>query len=320
MADNKGFTMLELMLAAVVTVILLGLVMPFFIAQSTFSYNSSQNRTTAQSVDLSLLLLKRDILQSAFGVRLQHPELGIYVDNSNPDKLYINFSGYLNIRGDLETLPTSTSEQQSYRSNIRANSVFRDGKTDYQGHTQITSLPFKLVGVPSDVTKGNIGAVIFSGGAMEVDVRNTTITPESLQGFQTMTFSGLTGLSGVRVAPAICYKVVNNALWRNAGSTSSPWGHPLLGVDPTQGDAQLFEVSDFQVRCQFVDIAGNVSWSPDSCVFGMGTCSPANLKQIEITITYRAKMRSGGWSAGTVWGASRKRTMTTCPRALAVTN
>ncbi len=319
MGNNKGFTLVELMLAAALTLVLLGLIMPFFIAQSTFSYNSTQNMSTGRAVDLAMLLIKKDILQTAFGVRRYHPELSVFVQDSNPDRLYLNFSGYLNIRGDMETLPVASSEQQAYKSYVEMNSVFSDGnKSTYQGHTEIKTLPFKLAGVPTDITKGSIGAIIYDGGAMEVDVKNTALSPDSLQGFQTLTFSGLSGLSNVRVAPAICYKVASNGLWRNAGSGSTPWGYPLLGANAVQGDADLFQVTDFQVRCQFVDAVGNVSWSPGTCTFGSGSCSADRLKRIEVTLAYQAKMRSGGWSAGTRWSVERRRVMEVSPRALAI--
>ncbi|MEW6349949.1 MAG: prepilin-type N-terminal cleavage/methylation domain-containing protein [Thermodesulfobacteriota bacterium] len=357
MSTHKGFTILELLLAVTVTVVLMALVMPFFIAQSTFSYNSSQGKSTGESVELALLLIKRDLLQAGYGVKT-NPCLAVYVVDGNPDTLYINYSGYMNSRGDVEALPTETGLQQSERAFLGANNVFQEdsrwaypsGTLTYQGRIRVSGAALQLVGVPTEVTSTSIGAFIYktdatsfdyADGAVDVDVKacydaqagagaaytNSCIRGESVYGdemtngfrFQTMTLNPQSSITGKLAAPAISYRVVEAGLWRNRGVSNNPWGVPILGEKKlTLSQPALLEVTGFDVRCQFQDIAGNTLWSPDNGVFGAGSLTAANLKQVEVTITFRTKMRSGGMSAGTIWSSPRSRTITVSPRTVAL--
>ena len=115
MQTDKGFTLVELMVAAALTTALFLLVIPFFKAQSHYSYNSTQDRITNETIAQTLLMIKRDILQAGYGVE-GNSALAIYVVNSGstsaPDQLYINYSGHLNPRGDLAIVPVVSDSQK----------------------------------------------------------------------------------------------------------------------------------------------------------------------------------------------------------------
>jgi type II secretory pathway pseudopilin PulG len=325
MATDKGFTMLELLLAAVLTLALLGLSVPFFVAQSSYSYNSFQEKSSGEAVELALQLIRRDLLQAGYGVtntaKKPNLDLSLFVVDGTgtppTDTLYVNYTGYLNTRGDVENLPALTTAQKDEKAYIGANSVMMEGQTfpftggsiAYQGWVTMPSV-FSLRGIPSDVTRTSIGALIyktdgnmFADGASPVNVDSTAIIAESVAGYQQMTFYGFSIPTGRLVTPAIAYQVAAHGLWRNAGTVVPPTSSTSR-VQPLLGGTQhkSLQVMDFQVRCQFRDSAGNTVWWPGSgTTFGSGTCQVMNLKQVEVTIAYRYWMKSGGLGATGRW-------------------
>ncbi len=320
MCNHKGFTLVELMLALAVGGLLLALVLPFFWGQSTYSYNSTQSRLANQSVDLVLALLKRDILQAGFGVAAVHPELALAktagADANTPDTLYLSYGDHLNIQG-VTSLP-----QGNPGNTIRQNSVFYDQRgtssTPYQGYSDGA---LTLVLIPTNVSKRSIGAIIDTTGGKEVTMTTSPATPPSTGYWNSISFSGATA-SGTW-APAICYKVVSQALWRNAGPgnvATSLMGYPVLGKDPqmvatdaasgiTDG-GNMLEVRNFKVT--LLDATN----TPTTVV--------TNTKRLQVVLTYASKVKTGkmvSHSGGFAWShppgnppQGFVRTMTVGPR------
>ena len=110
---------------------MLAILIPFFIAQNQYSYNALQDRSANETATQVLSLINRDLYQSGTGCRSYMP-LSIFVVNAGTggfDSLYINYSGHLNFRADLDSFPTGTASELTERALLRANNIYMEGAT-----------------------------------------------------------------------------------------------------------------------------------------------------------------------------------------------
>lgn len=361
MRISKGFSLVEMMVAAGIMAVFLALVIPFFIFQTSQSAQSTRTKYSDQDVDLAFTLLRRDILHAGLGCR-GHEALGIFVQDgggTDPDELYVNYGGYLNMMGGhmLEGVPdTAPKEMKFHTKFLLINSVYNStrwegfdydgwnieyqGVVDYEDNAAAgwSGTSFVLYGVPLNISKYGIGAVIgktpgatTADTVMDVDLYQTeqpttypTPIPDGQQHIQfvlqpiTRWTTGGT-LVAREFTPAISYRVDTISqerdwpgLWRNAGPPNNKWGMPLVGGLP------FFQITDFQVRCQFVNPGtGLVEWSPDDGTFGTGNLIVKNLRLVEITLAYKTKFTS---SFGAKWSEEKSRKISVSPRTLVMLN
>lgn len=358
MRMSKGFSLVEMMVAAGVTAIFLVVALPFFVFQTSTQSESFRAKYADQESDLALSLIRRDVMHAGLGCR-GHEALAIFVQDGGgtaPDELYLNYANYLNMLGSASLLQSTgeglgtgcDTEAGNHTRFLLLNSVFNatrepesdydcgSWKLEYQGvidyavnQTSGSGNNLTLYGIPANIGKYAVGAAIaktggsdFADTVMDVDLYQTQPAvsgplpiPDSIQHLQfslvPTSWSGGGSLIGKMVAPAISYKVSEEGLWRNRGPDGSPWGRALVGALPHM------EVTDMQVRCQFVDDAGLVHWSPDEGQFGTGQFIAKRLRLVEVTLTYRTKLKS---DYGTKWGSERSRRISVCPRTVVLLN
>ncbi len=293
---SKGFSLVEMLVAAGVTAIFLVVMLPFFMFQTSQQTASSRAKYADQEVDLALTFMRRDIQEAGFGCR-GHKELALYIidggADGDPDQLYINYGGYLNLMGTvgLQGLESCGSESGRQAYFLLLNSVFNSNSVNlyrcsswnhlrYQGVIDwdqnckyCGSGRFALYGIPSDVSKYAIGGVIGKtkgtssvDTVMDVNLYDTVVPatepgplPDSLQNIEYTVAANWGGasLNGRLFTPAISYRVKEQGLWRNPGPDGNEWGRALVGGLP------FMEVTDLQVRCQFrTDTTSAPLWTP----------------------------------------------------------
>lgn len=347
MRMSKGYSLVEMMVAAGVMAIFVSMMLPFFMFQTSQQTESSRTKYADQECDLALTFMRRDIMHAGLGCR-GNSELAIYVKDGagdDPDELFLNYAGYLNLKGPagLDRISKCGTSAGNQAALLILNSVFNSqGSIDYncspwqhlryQGamdyDQNFPSWPgdrFALYGIPANISKHIIGAVIGRtrgtdavDTVMDVNLYDTawpasgpSPIPDTLQHVEffveSIDWSPGKSLQGRVFAPAISYKVADEGLWRNPGPDNSRWGRPLAGDLPNMG------VTDMQIRCQFVDDAGVVQWSPDDGAFGTPGMEIQNLRLLEITLTYRTKLSS---DYGTKWTADRSRRISVSPRTV----
>ncbi|AFM25806.1 PilW family protein [Desulfomonile tiedjei] len=331
MRNQKGFTLMELMIGMLILGMAIAGALSLFIFQSKRGHESFRDKTTDERVFATLALISRDIQQAGFGVSADHAKLALHVKTTSgsPDALYVSYSDYLS----LQYLDRATD-----LTFLRMNTIWCDRCLDapYQGFVKLVD-PSRLVlqGIPqrsSNTLNGSVGAVLADTTptskttppvSVEVDVKATTaVVNPSVLGTQDWTFPFVTSSSlapNTIVVPAVSYRMIKvdrtesfygspktvsyYSLWRNRGSDANPYGEPLLGWDPTtdRGD-KFMNLVDFKVRRQYT----GGSWDTGG--------DPANVRLVEISLSYQVNKGTGG---ATSWGSTVKRTLRISPRNLA---
>jgi hypothetical protein len=313
----RGFTLVEAMVGLFILAIAITGALSFFIFQSRSGFVSSRLKTTDEELFFTRTLLTRDVCQAGFGVAT-HPELAVYAvagGTSNPDQLYVNYSGHLTME------ETSQVKSASLMSALKSNSVYYETGANYQGFLKVTTaganaLTLSTIPKVGTTTKfSDIAAFITNASgvvaAVDVNVNLSTGGDGPIIGTQNWTFplaASITGSASTPTfaAPAVSYKLIRTGvgaggvgevvggLWRNRGAEASPYGAPVFGGTP------FLEVTDFRVRFQFSD----GSW-------GLTNTSGATLRLVEITISYRTRAKSN------LWSSIQTHVMTACPRTIA---
>ncbi|MBI5572902.1 MAG: prepilin-type N-terminal cleavage/methylation domain-containing protein [Desulfomonile tiedjei] len=306
----QGFTLIECMVSLAILAFAIVGALSFFIFQSRSGFVTFKHKAAEDTVFFTQTIIARDIAMAGNGVST-HPELAVFVKETAgaPDELYLNYSGHLTLNNpDVIANPV-------IKSAIQRNSVFAETRTDpgYQGWLALaTSGEFMLEAFPQISNSGTpvasmnsaIGAIITASGAvMDVNVKGTSAVPGPLEGTQNWRFPLVGAVAtGTLVSPAVSYKwrqvdvgggEMLGSLWRNRGDDNSPYDVPILGGDP------YLDVTNFQVRCQFAD----GTWQTTNT-------SPTNLRQVEVTISYRTRGRTA------YWGPVLTRTFAASPRII----
>ena len=112
MNNSKGFTLLEMMVAAGLLAIALAGAMSFFIYQSQSGADSGKLKSARENLSLSLMLLQRDIMLAGYGVMvtaaLQPRDAfpGVKIRSYGVDRVTGDAFGWLTIAPQNGTLPT----------------------------------------------------------------------------------------------------------------------------------------------------------------------------------------------------------------------
>jgi type II secretory pathway pseudopilin PulG len=329
--NQRGFTIVEMLVVTVVTMVIMAITMSFFVFYSRQSYNVTWNKRAEEAVEMTAMMIRKDIMGAGYGV-LDQPELTIYVDDSDANRcvLYVSNARYLNTEANTESIPDALISAY-----LGANSVYNNqreftpdgGATTipYQGYFNITdSTPgispygFTLNSVPMNVGRYSIGGlVVFNAGSVQgyrawIEDADWPPATGSIPGTRTITYATDGSLAtGQSVAPAVRYYIDNQT--DAAGNTTATElfrnNLAVFGAD------QRLNVTRFSVRAQFMDDLGFVSWSPDNGSFGS---FPLNeLRMVEVTLAFTKDILGGGEGARIYLTSNTiTRVITATPRAL----
>jgi len=182
-ANEKGVTLLELIIAIVISVIVMAAANAIFTGQHKSYVKSSSVKEMQESIRAALEILKSDLMTAGYG--LDNKDLALCIvdgGSSGPDKIYINYSDFLS---DTEIL------------------------SDTLGSTNIISISGSTVTVgtvdlDSDSTadfKANYGVI----------TDNTNVTNKAAEvngvGAANITLASGYSLSGNYIAPAVNYRI-----------------------------------------------------------------------------------------------------------------
>ncbi len=242
MSNSKGFTLVEMMVAAAILAIALVGAMTFFMYQSTKGADATRLRVARENLSLALMLIQRDIMAAGYGVAgattsssstktLSMALMGNYgVDNvtsnsynststtSTPDKLYVGYGTFLDMNFDV-------------MASNDTNTVFRYSSLRTAPTVQPTPYPraslppaplssptssfvydlFQYTGMAVTTDTKPLGGFICDavGGTQAADI-NWVTTGNPATGSPPWTFKLTTALSG-NVAPAIVYRVAQDS-------------------------------------------------------------------------------------------------------------
>ncbi len=125
MSNSKGFTLVEMMVAAGILAIALAGALSFFIYQSTKGADATRLRVARENLSLALMLIERDIMAAGYGVAgattssSSTKTLSLYINGnygvddvtsntynskdttSTPDKLYVGYGTFLDMNFDV---------------------------------------------------------------------------------------------------------------------------------------------------------------------------------------------------------------------------
>jgi prepilin-type N-terminal cleavage/methylation domain-containing protein len=237
MNNSKGFTLVEMMVAAGILTLALAGAMSFFIYQSHKGADASKIRAARENLTLALTLIQRDIMAAGYGVMgatagsAQDPKMLMLVTKANygvdnvtsnqytgtsttsrPDKLHVGYGTFLDMNFDVN-------------GSNDASSVFKYSaiKTvgDFPGDTgdKFTYVKFPVDMDVSTDTKPVGGFICASCGtgvypdAGDVDwaSSSTTNKPPGTKNWTAKLYSGdKSSLSGY-VAPSIVYRIAQDS-------------------------------------------------------------------------------------------------------------
>jgi len=125
MSNSKGFTLVEMMVAAGILAIALAGAMSFFVYQSSKGADATRLRVARENLSLALMLIERDIMAAGYGVAgattssSSTKTLSLYINSnygvddvtsntynskdttSTPDKLYVGYGTFLDMNFDV---------------------------------------------------------------------------------------------------------------------------------------------------------------------------------------------------------------------------
>ncbi|MFH1116362.1 MAG: prepilin-type N-terminal cleavage/methylation domain-containing protein [Pseudomonadota bacterium] len=319
MNERKGFTLLEVMVSLAIFAIVAAAAMTFYKFQTRESAISSRKKIAQEAAALALMRMKRDIIGAGLGLAepdLAREDLAIFVSNGSstaPDEIYLSSAPYI----DLDLTPTESdgSTPRKYSFFPFGSAIPGEDKSWFS--VSGGAMDLVLSDVRFSVDQRSLGALIIRNGAdrfksrsndsgfkVEATAAADLTTEQKEAGRHNVTLSWTTAMAGgEEVAPAVRYWL-STAADASAAKPNQNRGTlmrndvALLGAQSTltgfQADtmAPLMKVTDFQVRCLFSD----GSWSPDTVTFDDSGYGPANLRVVEVSVSYI--IRSGRSSSG----------------------
>ncbi len=266
MQDNKGMTLIEMMVVIVIMLICLMAVYNTFIFQQKASVRE-ESITQIQEVGQQLLnLLRKDIMMAGYGV---DKKLALYIEdggNNGPDRLYINDWEFIDedelLRGiyGQATVSNHTGTSVTLNKNLDLDG---DGEDDFKFRTNTSARQWAIIGT--------------SLGETTVRRIDGTTPPNSL------TLNTSVNIND-EIAPAKYYFIQNDILYlvdRTTGAIIQPLADNVV---------------DMQIACRDKD----GTWYCD----GTGACpmnpfDPENIALVRITIVMRTgKKTSSGSNTG----------------------
>ena len=300
MRNERGFTLVELMVAFAVFSMLLTAAIAFYQIQSKVIAGSSKRKTAHEVTTAALAAIRKDIMQAGSGLRGTVPQAGggertlshmaIYVQYHDPfstpssDKLYLNCTDYLDM-----SLPPGADFPNSFFIDAASPGI---GKTWFELASGATDAFVEKV--HANVNEATMNkAIILPESPGSVLVADLALSPsgtiDTTTNTQTLTLS-FSGTADERYAvPAISYELDGDKLLRN--------GEIMVGGARKSGQVPTVKVTDFKIRCQFKDSGSmeGVTWaqldpSPS------GTYTADKLVLVEVSLRYLVRDVDGGYA------------------------
>jgi prepilin-type N-terminal cleavage/methylation domain-containing protein len=302
MRNEKGFTLVELMVAFAVFAMVLSAAVAFYQVQSKTIAGSSKRKTAHEVTTAALAAVRKDIMQAGTGLRgtvsqagggerdLSH--LSIFVEYhdamspTSPDKLYLNCTDYLDM-----SLPPGADYPNSFFVDAASPAI---GKTWFELDSGQNTKSVEEV--HANVNKATMSKAIFvpdtpgPASVEDLELSPDTLGIDSVTNTQTLKLQ-FKGTSGKRyAAPAIVYELVDGKLQRNGETMIGGVERENAGLVPE------VKVTDFKIRCQFKDsgATGGVTWADlDPTPGGMYT--PGQIVLVEVSLRYLVRDVQGSY-------------------------
>jgi type II secretory pathway pseudopilin PulG len=324
MKNNRGFTVIEMIIGGAVLLIVLMIAMSFFIFQSRHGGQLMKEAGVRQSVTSALNMIKRDVMQSGSGLinldLSDSPKSALSLllydkDTSQPSnpfykKIYMSYGGYL-----TPTLPATGNAD--YVTPTNQYSVF--GIESYKngaifGATGSSESEFRIKAFPQD-----IGCVLTYSATSTPKVNPVSVSGVFDSTTQTTLFT-LNTSTALIFTPAISYELITQATSPAPTPALGDVNFPELrrnGVTILGGSKErTMKLTAFRIRSQFIASDGTPTWTPtaanfDNLIFG-------NLRLVEVQIRYRMSKSKEAAGAPTEKGWSQEivKTINISPRDL----
>jgi prepilin-type N-terminal cleavage/methylation domain-containing protein len=282
MNNSKGFTLVELMVAAGILTLALAGAMSFFIYQSHKGADAGRIKGARENLTLALMLIQRDLMAAGYGVMggtsggTTDPKALALVIKTNygvdkvtgnqyngkdtastPDKLHVGYGTFLDMNFDVN----GTND---------VNSVFKNSAIKNIGPSSVSTFSYDLFPVDMNVTTDTkpVGGFVCSmcgtgitpdAGDVDWASASTTSKPQGTKNWTVKLYSGdKNSLSG-NVAPSIVYRIAQDSsrpteeLQRNgvriAGGDPGLEVYNLKVADESSPNKRLLSIRiDYQVK------------------------------------------------------------------------
>ncbi len=269
MRNERGFTIVEMMVGSVVLLIVILITMSFFHSQSQYGGELVKDTGIRESLSAITMLIRHDVMHAGDAL-YDNPKLGIFADAANGGafhRLYVNYAMFMNNikpSGNLNVFNKSA--------------VFQD----------LSSFTIPSVH-PQDIN----GAISYdSTGQPQFNKAPGVFDPNT--GSTIFTFTN--GTVNSPFSPAFSYSLVdptnNNDVPPYSAANIDKLEFRRAGVTLAGGSKEQFKILDFGVRFLFVDALGTETWLPNSTHTNFQDQPFSNLKTVEVQIKYKA-LRSG---------------------------
>ncbi len=347
--NQRGFTLIELMVAFAIFAILLAAMVSFYKFQSSLIAGASKRKTSHEVTTSALAAIKRDIMQAGTGLRGKiatgssmrpQSQMAVYVDYhetskpQDPDALYVNCTDYLDMSLPQDGFPNSFFSETSIQGQDKIWFDLESGKKiktvdkvpAHVGHCSMNS----AILIPDDGTDAYVETMMVSPDACADPPDRTGVDPTENTKTVTLTFETDNKGSIKRyAAPAISYVLSLNDTDVSKRGRLLRNGEPMIGGVLKAGQIPTVKVTDFKIRCQFRAAAGGTTWAD---LKYSGTTNTADqLLLIEVTLRYLVRDVKGGYATphdgppgfriegdttGGPWAVGGTRTITVSPRCL----
>lgn len=346
MRNERGLTLIELMVSFAIFSILLAGVVSFYQFQSKISAGASKRKISHEVTTAALAAIRSDIMQAGTGLRgnvsqagsgtRRQSHMAVFVryhdafHPSNPDSLYLNCTDYLDM-----SLPPGSSFPASFFSDTSVPGV---GKTWFELESGVTEAYVDQV--HANVRQATMDrAIVIPDTPGAAYIESLTVAPDTAgidpnKNTQKLKLSfESSGGAGKRyVAPSISYELsVADADVRQRGRLLRN-GETLIGGTNNAWEVPMIKVTDFKIRCRFRDLtaADGTAWAQLDPQPG-GTYTADQLLLIEVTVRYLVRDMQGGYETPNngpsgfriegdtthgPWMVGGTRTITVSPRCL----
>jgi len=314
MFNQKGFTMVELLVAGLAGLVLMAIIASFLMTGSRVSRDVIRGGEGRENLYIALELMRQDILHAGEGLDTATRPLVLSVTDaeSNPNgysRLFLSYGRFMSTEGP----PQTSKDDPAYSGNPnlvdhRAYKRMGDaasggdplwlGASGYHVRRMVSGKSEDLIR-PYD-----IGYLIGASG----DIVMLSPQLDGTGAFTGIfTFDGAGPLNGTNYAPAVGYQC------QGCGTGDTDLGSLTRNV--SVGDRQVvifgggpaIRATSFRVRVQY---RGEAAWRDGASGALFDAANLQNLRVVEARIRYQVKDASGNWSQ------DRDAVLRACPRVL----
>ncbi len=294
MKNSKGFTVIEMMVGSIVLLVVLVISTTFFRVQSKFGGQLVKDSGTRESINVALMLIKRDIMQAGRGL-YDTRQLSLWptaYSNNAYHEVYLSCGRFMsNVVNASYNVFTTSAAFKSINPLVLPNILSQDV---YGVMTYNSSTKARQILTTTGTTSGTGASFLISG--------STASLP-----FTPVIFWQLVDPSGGNDIPP--YSSAQPELRRNG-----------LCIAGGILDHNL-KLQNFGVRCQFIDSSGVETWIPSSTSSDFNSQTFDNLKVIEVQLQYQTLKAGENESKSYSWMAQKTKIMNvTCRNMFIMAN